>query len=94
MPQRNLLMQKLKLLDHNLEEFVKLIFSYLDYLIFLLNPQILFLILKKSIFRTKMTLNQKSHSQLSEKLFIGLTTKPAVSVTNANQTTQLALNTV
>jgi hypothetical protein len=37
-------MQKLKLLDRNLEALEKLISSCLDYLIFLLNPQLLNLI--------------------------------------------------
>ena len=44
----SLLIQKLKLLEVNLEEFGKLIFSYLDHPAFLPNPQLLHLILNGS----------------------------------------------
>jgi hypothetical protein len=45
MHQLTLLMQKLQRLELSLERYEILIFSYLDYLIFLPNPQILNLIL-------------------------------------------------
>jgi hypothetical protein len=44
MLQQNLLIQKSRLSEVSLEGFEKLIFSCLDYLIFLLNPQLLHLI--------------------------------------------------